>query len=761
MENQEQSPEAKRVALPAHLLQRLQAFRIGQVDHQSYVVRDRLHGKHYDFEPWQFFVLEVLPSCQSQAQLASVFQDRFGYPLPEPQTSALFVEVADAGLLNEAAADHPLLRRFAQKRYEEVDGQPKLKSFRNISDVAPSNGQRTVVEISHKAKPGGLTEGTGTDPTSAAVQPPPGRDGVARGVETVASDEVLPPGLQDSLDFDPRARKKMMLGLDPRPVLRALSPLLRWTRWIALLLPLLVVLAAYRAIRHADWILADAATLLSTVGVFHHVLFSLLTVNLLVAGTTALVAHNFRATVSRFGLVLVLGFLPRFGSRITHVKQLSRFERLWLHAAPLLVRLGAFAGGILIWGLSRNQSQVLAQAGLMLASVSLLGWIISANPLAKGSGYQLLCAYSNEANLKGKSFKALLSRLRGEAFKEFDELLLATYAMASILFLFFMIVAAVLVLGAGLHRIHLGGSAWIVMGTVGFLLTRKAVRYFGGVQRAYERAEQFERWRKRAIPQETSESHTRTRPGIAAYLARAAAVCLFATLFLPYSYSPGGPFSATPALQQVISTDMSGLVTRVYYEGGEFLREGTVIADLASSETEAKLEVAEAQIAEQCALIADLRSQPRAVDVQLAVEALKTSKTRLEVSMRQLQRLEALHSKGVIPSEELDLGRGDYQVKQGQVDENSAELLAVQQGPSPEQLAAAEAKLTSLHAERDSYAEQIARSQLRMPFDGRLLTLNLKQRGNSYYERGAKFAAAEMSGPMTAESRYRKPTWST
>ena len=68
------SSQTQKVALPAYLPKRLQAFRIGNGTSESYLLRDKFQDKNYDFEPWQFFILEVLPSCQDFARLASAFE---------------------------------------------------------------------------------------------------------------------------------------------------------------------------------------------------------------------------------------------------------------------------------------------------------------------------------------------------------------------------------------------------------------------------------------------------------------------------------------------------------------------------------------------------------------------------------------------------------------------------------------------------------------------------------------------------------------
>ncbi len=54
---------SKKVALPAYITHRCEAFRIVKGSEYSYVVRDKVRHKTYDFDPWQFFILEVLPGC--------------------------------------------------------------------------------------------------------------------------------------------------------------------------------------------------------------------------------------------------------------------------------------------------------------------------------------------------------------------------------------------------------------------------------------------------------------------------------------------------------------------------------------------------------------------------------------------------------------------------------------------------------------------------------------------------------------------------
>src|SRR6185437_13414748 len=70
---------------------------------------------------------------------------------------------------------------------------------------------------------------------------------------------------------------------------------------------------------------------------------------------------------------------------------------------------------------------------------------------------------------------------------------------------------------------------------------------------------------------------------------------------------------------------------------------------------------------------------------------------------------------------------------------------------TPDEIAAAEAKLASLVADKALYEGKLTRTTLRMPFDGNILTLHLKDRINSYLNQGDPFAAVEYTGTVTPQ----------
>jgi putative peptide zinc metalloprotease protein len=275
---------------------------------------------------------------------------------------------------------------------------------------------------------------------------------------------------------------------------------------------------------------------------------------------------------------------------------------------------------------------------------------------------------------------------------------------------------------------------------------------FKKIERAYERSVQFERWRNRTLPKIESHTTQKERPkSMIVYLRRSVILLFIPVLFLPYTYEPGGNFILLPNQQQNISAENSGIIENINYDGGEMLKKGTVIGQLSYSDYEAQVKIYDARIKQQQAVINELKAKPRPEELKLAKSALKTNKTQAEFSRAKAFRYEKLYNEGVISFEDLDDAQREFQVDLDQVQEKTANLELVKSGASPDEIAEAEAKLQSYQEEHDHYQEKIEQSILYMPFDGKLITLHLKQRIGSYLNRGEPLAAAEQTNQVKAE----------
>ena len=334
--------------------------------------------------------------------------------------------------------------------------------------------------------------------------------------------------------------------------------------------------------------------------------------------TQAFIAQAFRASVGPLSLSLRFGFFPRFTVRIRHTDQLSRRERIWLHAGPLLMR---------------------------------------------------------------------------------------------------------------------------------------TFQRFGRISKAYERSVQFDRWRKRAMPAESGEAkqvETKTsRTTI--YVRTATAISLLLLLFLPYPYEAGGNFDIYPNDRQVITSDVSGIVEEVNFVGTESVKKGTVIARINATDLNSEINVLTARIAEQEAVIKDLKAKPKKEEVMVAERALDVAKKRAQYSGERVPRMERLYKDRAISFEEYDVARRDAEVDADEVAKRAADLALVKTGTTPDKIAAEKAKLDSLIEERTTLSGRVNRTTLRMPFDGNILTLHLNERLNSVLEKGQPFATVEDTRSVTAE----------
>ncbi|MCU0968093.1 MAG: efflux RND transporter periplasmic adaptor subunit [Rubrivivax sp.] len=713
--------QSKKVALPAYLPRRLDAFRIVRGDQTSYILRDKLLDKTHDLEPWQFFVLEVLPGCETAPKLLSVFEDRFGRKITEPEVLGFFGWLADQKLLDADAENHPLLKPFTRPGYAVEQGLAKPKSFEEL----------------------------------AAFMAPAGAQPAAPAAPAAAEEADLPPGVIDADNLDPRRHGKVLWLFSLQPFVRFASPFFAPLKWAIYVVPVLALTALFLLLEFGRVAVADLRSVQGLTTLASHVVFSLFTVNLFAVLTQATVAHHYRATVSDMGVALYLGFLPRLVARIRNVRQLNRRERMWVHGGPLLMRLFLFSLGVLVWYNSRDGAPLLSQVGLSLAFIAGINMIVgSANPLVRGNGYHLLAAFIDEPHLRGKAYRAFMNRLRGGPVTEKDSNVLAGYALATFLYIYVIGALAVYIVANFLQRLELGGAAYIVAGVLGLYLLYRSITKFRRISQAYDRAMQFDRWRKRALPAEGGETLQTEEPQgsrTAIYLRRALALSLLLLLFLPYPYEPGGDFQVFPSERQVLTTDVPGIVEEVFFDGGEQVRKGTVVARLASTDLQAQVATLGARIAEQEAVIADLRAKPKREEILVAQKALETALERARFSAARVPRTEKLYRERLVSFEEFDAVRKEAEVDAREVAQREAALALAKVGTTPQKLQAEQARLDSLREERAGLEGRVRRTELVMPFDGTILTLRLRDRKGSVLERGQPFATVENARSVTAE----------
>lgn len=720
------SEQTKKIVVPPYLLRRLEAFRIVKGDDTSYLLRDKVQGKTHDFDPWQFFILESLSGSDSFERLQTAFQDRFDRQLTRKELDELLGSVADRKLFDESSAGHTLLAPFMQITYVVEGGKATPKPFAGAG--VPTPGPAVVA----------------APPARPPAAPAAAADGPSQPAE-------LPAGVQDALGMDWASTDRFYGLFDPRPLLRLVGPVLKPLWYLVYPVPLMMLAALYLSFGYSELLISDLEALKLQVSLFEHLLFVFLSVHIVTTLTAALVADHFKVSVDKWGVCLTLGFMPRWVLKMTGAERLTRKQTMWLHGSTLIARMVMYSLGALVWYSTRDAHSSMTEVGLLFMFSCGIGLLLeSGNPLIKANGYFLLSAYLNEPHLRGKAYAALLNKFRGGVYKAADSTLLAIYALASSTYVIFILllvgyVIAKFVLG----DLALGGSGILVaLGFTGFMLWKnfEGLKKFG---ETYEKQAQFDRWRSRTVAVDTVEGEVKVQRK--SYWKPALLICFIVLMFLPYRYEPSGSFTIFPVRKASISTDTPGLLAEVMFDGGEAVKKGTVLAKLAHDDYLAQIKVLQADVIEQEHVVANLKSLPKPEEVKVAEQQVELARSQVPFSRDKADRLEKLLPSGAITMEELETAKKAFEVDKSQIIEKQANLALVKVGPTKEQIAAAEAKVVSLKEQLAGYVAKVDRTVLRMPFDGNILSLHLRDKTNSYLPAGSVFAEVENTGYVTAQ----------
>lgn len=729
------NPDIKKIAAPIVLRKSVQAYRDDSGYNKMYILRLPKDNETLQVEQWKFFVLEVLPECANFKALSSVVKDRFGHAPQKKDVDAFFSLLERKQFFGAPSLELPILNSI--HHWGSVRLDQTAQAGESGAQALKTSGAKSQPHTGPKLA--ALGAGT-TESGATGSKPPAGADPM---------DEVA--GVAGAVGLDDSKPQKGFRLFNPTRLLMLLSPVMWPLRHALLLLPVLLGIAVIICLTKTTALGEDVIYIFKAMSFAKHALLAMLTVNLAATMLSAVVAYHFRASVNSFRLVFYMLFLPRFSVQISNAGELSRRELIWLHASPLLLRLGFFSAGILLWYFSRVRYEFLAFYGLSIASIGAISFLITVNPLIKSSGFHLLAAFANEPHLRGKSFHAFMNKFGGKIYSNADQNVLAAYALASMLFTLAFIACLIYIL-KGYLNIYIGKGSLIVFLVLGALLAWRVISKCRKIEKQYELSVQYLKWRNRTLPQNDTDMVKKRQSSKAiVYVKRIFLASLVAAMFIPYKYEVGGNFKVLPFMQQKIATDIAGIIEDVYFDGGEFVKKGTVIGHLSHSEYDAQEKTYAAKVTEQEAIIEELKNKPRPEELQVALDELETQRTRALFSRAKTERLQTLYRRGAISLEDLEDARRNYEVDTNLVKEKTSNYELIKAGATPNEIAAAEAKLKAYQEQQDYYRERIEKSTFSMPFNGKIVTMHLKDKIGSYLNKGEALSMVEYLKVVKAE----------
>lgn len=589
---------------------------------------------------------------------------------------------------------------------------------------------------------------------------------------------------------DERARPASLTLFDPTWLLRLLHVLFYPAKYLMWLVVPLVVLAGMTAAQNWHDLVADHMKIARHYAAITLLIIGFLTGNLAsrLAQGVAIVAHG--GKVQSFGIMLVLGVVPRFFVDITGVAALDRRGQLWAYAAPILARLALFAGGMLTWAIARENGVWLPLYTLIVAQFGLVMFVFSAFPLLPGDGQRWLSVYLDEPRLVPKAGAALRHLLTGAPLPPLmdrrDIWPLALFALGTIISLAAVVLAVGLQLaiwfeaemaGTGVSLFLLLVAAfltWLVILriTIGRRMGRFRDRFGGtmgggamGAGLAQEPVDPMlgrvvdpQRRRATAIQTAAMAAPAPVSPAVAEQAPSAAPrvvwgmilVGLLAVAFLPYSYEAGGSVEILPAARAQAVARTSGEVVEILVSEGDLVTRGQLLARLSSWDQENDVRVTQAMLEGAEANLARLEAGAKPEALELAMRELDRARASLAFSEAEANRARELVATGTISQQAYEEAVAAYESDLAGLEVSQANLDLVRSGATTEEIAIATAEVARLTEELAFRQDELTRTRIEAPMDGRVITADLELRHGAFLTVGETLVEIEDTGTITA-----------
>lgn len=580
------------------------------------------------------------------------------------------------------------------------------------------------------------------------------RGGMAGG--GMSGQGLAPPG--------PDTRPARLTLFNPGLLLRLLYILFYPLKLILWIIVPVVLLAGMTVFQKWGALASDLTVLLSSYATLTLLMIGLFTVNLAsrLAQGVAILAHG--GKVQSLGLTLVFGVLPRFVVDLAAIPGLNRQGQLWAHAAPLLARLGLFAGGVLVWAIAREGGTWLPQVALIVGHFGLMMFLVTAIPFVPADGMRWISTYFAEPKLLPKAMMALKHVVTGRALppiiEKGDVVALMLFAVGTIL------TSTAAVLGVAIYvaltlATDLGGTGvviflWLMAAfTLWLLALRLSIGRRAGVARG-GRMGQAELGRllmggAAADPAAQAEvAAETTASGRAKVVWGVIAAGLLAVAFLPYNYETGGQVEILPLARGQAVARSDGEILEIMVNEGDIVTRGQIVAQLSSWNQAREVSVTAAMLDGAKANLARLEAGAKPEEIEVARRQVLNAEANVVFTKNEAERSKALLASGTISPKDDERAQANYGVGLATLAVARATLDLVQSGATDEEIAVARAEVDRLTLELGFRRDELERTRIEAPMAGRVLTPDLQLRHGSFLRVGETLLEIENADVVNA-----------
>ncbi len=605
------------------------------------------------------------------------------------------------------------------------------------------------------------------------------------------------------------AKTQQWVLFNPEGIFLSLSSVARRFRMLLLCLTIAffpgLLIAIFTVIKNHTLFFQDIAVLKTPLSYFGRLLFSLLLLNLFRCIVQGTAISYYGGKGKEFGIRLLYGMIPRFFIDKSAITKFHRKARLWTYGSAILVRLFLAMVGIYTWYQFRYTGTQLAGWGIMIMQAGIISFIIVSLPIRTSDGYRWLVTFFNlPPSLLQQSFEILKRMLRRQPLpttissKKKVSMLFYSFLIVSAWGLFAFKITTSIASGLSSSFPDIWGRATpvVFLGFVVVVFGRWiTAKLFKGKNSTENN--QVDGAITEGIENNLLNDDENKKPKMKSWVKILILLVIAAALIFPLPYHRGGEIRLLPPQQQEVQAPISGKVVEVFYNGGDgvFIKEGTIIAKMASHEIENDILVLDEQIQEQVAnlkksnanyekLVAGARKEEimeaRALqertqkEFEIARKQLESANVRATYSKKGLVRAESLYKEGIVGTQEFDQAREKEEVDQIDIEEKQNNLQAKKKNWEKEQahldlvlmgapkedieagrqdVEAAKSELRRLHQELNHARNMEKDSVLLMPFNGYIIQAYLSQKIGSFLSQGETFAVVQDDHQLLVEMK--------
>lgn len=417
--------------------------------------------------------------------------------------------------------------------------------------------------------------------------------------------------------------------------------------------------------------------------------------------------------------------IPRCASDLSAIARIpEKSGRLAVAAAGIYLEMILFCGALLAWELAAP-SNPLREFAFSVSVGTALGLILNSMPLGRQDGSALLMIA-----LEWPEFRERALRL----FHAWILLRPPPEPLPAAQRKWFILYGAL----ADLYTVGLNG---VLLFLAGFLLTRwleglGALLFVALVLLRFET--EIRRFAMKVAT--LRPARFKTRSGIISVVVLIGLAILF---FVPYPYEVGGEFRVQPHRKAEVRSEVKSQIETILVDEGAWVTNGQPLILLSRRLIERDLEMNRAALERERNILLSLEAGPKPEDVARAEQEVKVRETAYDHAARRCERQRDLYEKKHISQNEYEEYVNLMNIAREELELARRQLELTKSGPRPDQIAAQRAEVQRLQVSVSHLEEDLARTVVTSPLEGRIVTLYLKGRTGQPVDLGTILAVVE------------------